>query len=68
MSEDGKTLSAFLKKGEESKVREIDKAGNVIRAYGMKNERVASQIIKNERKNMVKSKVRKREPKMETRR
>ena len=68
MSEDGKTLSAFLKKGEEAKVREIDKAGNVIRTYGMKNEKIASKMLRSEHKHIPKRKTKIKLPDLGVRR
>lgn len=46
VSEDGKVLSAYLKKGGESKVREIDQTGTTLQTYQMKNETVAAYYLK----------------------
>lgn len=48
LSDDGRILSAYLKKGEESKVKEIDKSGDTKRTYMMKNEKIAAYYLKAE--------------------
>ncbi len=45
ISEDGSILQAYLEKGKNSFVREIDKDGNLIKNYKVKNETIISNYL-----------------------
>ena len=49
LSEDGSVIQAYLQKGKESMVREVDRNGDILKTYKMKNETVAQYYIKSEK-------------------